>query len=345
VGYISVFANDWAPKHTREKTIRKEFKVTSEALLKIQNSYGNLVLNSWNEDKVVIEVHITTQGNNPDKVARKLESISVAFEATENLVSAKTQFENNKSWNWWGGNNAIQMQVNYTIKLPVKNSVYLSNDYGGITLDRIDGHAKINCDYGRLDLGELRGRNNELRFDYTSKSRIGYMNSGNIKADYSGFILEKAGALTLSADYTNSEIGSLESLEYSCDYGNLEVDEVKHLHGRGDYLSVKFNRIAEMANIQSNYGGIRIGGFDNEAQDITLETEYTGIKIGYTSANHFDFEIDTEYTGVKGKDALQIQVSKESNQSKFYSGYFGAPKQGPLFKIKSSYGNIAFEKK
>ncbi|MFT7066833.1 MAG: hypothetical protein ACJAUO_002420, partial [Sediminicola sp.] len=158
-------------KYTKEKTIKKEFEVSSNALMSIDNSYGNLNITSWNENRIVIEVRIKTNGNNEEKVQKKLNEISVDFEAGREMVSAKTIFnQNNNNWNWnWGGSNNVNMQIDYFIKVPVKNKIHLNNDYGSIILDRIDGHAKINCDYGRLEIGELRGRNNELNFDYTSK--------------------------------------------------------------------------------------------------------------------------------------------------------------------------------
>ena len=116
----------------------------------------------------MIEVHIKTNGNNEEKVQKKLEQISIDFEASRSSVFAKTKFESNRTtWGWNSKNSNVNMQINYTIKLPVKNNVHLNNDYGTILLDRIDGHAKINCDYGRLEIGELRGRNNQLNFNYT----------------------------------------------------------------------------------------------------------------------------------------------------------------------------------
>ena len=68
-------ANDLKGKHTREKTIKKEYTVNPNALLKINNSYGNLILSSWNEDRIVIEVHITVNGNKESNVEQKLDEI------------------------------------------------------------------------------------------------------------------------------------------------------------------------------------------------------------------------------------------------------------------------------
>ena len=332
-------------KYTKEKTIKKEYNVNADALLKVSNSYGNVNLTSWNENRVVIEVVIKTNGNNEEKVQKKLDEITVLFDASSSMVSAKTQFNKDKGWGWNWGNNNVNMQIDYTIKLPVKNSVHLSNDYGNITLDRIDGYAKISCDYGRLEIGELHGRNNDLSFDYTSKSYIGYINSGNIKADYSGFTIEKAGDLVINADYTNATIESMKNLQYSCDYGNLEVGEVGNVDGNGDYINVALGTVHGNVDISADYGGIKINKMAEDAGNINLRTDYTGIKIGYSANYYFDFEITTEYAGVSGKDDFEIAISKEKSSDRYYKGYYGKQNSGNQISISSDYGSISFTKK
>ncbi|MGB5783645.1 MAG: hypothetical protein WBM42_17360 [Eudoraea sp.] len=340
-------ANDGNMKgqYTKEKTIKKEYDVNTDALLKITNSYGNLTLSSWNENRVVIEVHIKTNGNNEQKVQQKLDEITVDFDASSAMVSAKTIFNKDKGWGWnWGKNNNVNMQINYTIKLPVKNSVHLNNDYGNIMLDRIDGHAKISCDYGRLEIGELHGRNNELKFDYTSKSTIEYVNSAKISADYSGFTIQKAGNLSISADYTNAAIVQMEDLEYTSDYGKLDVDEANNVQGNGDYINVKLGTIHGNVDINADYGSVAIGNMAQDAGNVSIRTDYTGIKIGYDPMYNFNFEITTEYAGVSGKDDFEISISKEKSNERYYKGFYGSENSENMISITSDYGSITFSK-
>ncbi|WP_291871233.1 hypothetical protein [Maribacter sp.] len=333
-------------KYTKEKTIKKEFSVNSDALLKVTNSYGNLNITSWNENRILIEVHIKTNGNNAEKVQKKLESITVDFDASSSMVSAKTIFKNSKnSWGWnWGNNSNVNMQINYTIKLPIKNSVNLSNDYGNISLDRVDGHAKIYCDYGRLEIGELRGRNNILNFDYTSKSNIEYINSGTITADYSGFTIEKAGNLVIDADYTNTTVLQMEDLQYSSDYGKIDIGEANNIKGDGDYINVRLGTIHGNVSLTSDYGALQIKEMAEDAGNLYINSDYTGIKIGYNSQYHFDFDISTEYAGVKGKDAFEINISTEKSNKKYYKGYHGSANSGNHVSINSEYGSVSFLK-
>jgi len=332
-------------KYTKEKTIKKEFNVNSDALLKVRNSYGNLNITSWDEDRILIEVHIKTNGNNEEKVQRKLDEINVDFENSSSMVSARTIFGNKgSSWGWNWGKNNVNMQVNYTIKLPIKNSVNLNNDYGSIILDRVDGHAKINCDYGRLEIGELRGRNNELNFDYTSNSSIDYMNSGSIEADYSGFTLGKTNDVRLDADYTNSRIKSMKNLKYDCDYGKLEVNEAADVTGDGDYINVRLGTIHGNVEINSDYGQIKIEEMAEDAGSLTVDSDYTGIKMGYHPQYSFDFELDLEYAGFGGKDDLDISVSNVKSTSKYYKGHYGNKNSGNTILINSDYGSVTFHK-
>ena len=187
-----------------------------------------------------------------------------------------------------------------------------------ILLDRIDGHAKINCDYGRLDIGELRGRNNQLNFDYTSKSRIGYINSGKITADYSGYTIEKAGDLTINADYTNTTVHKMGNLVYDSDYGKIEIDEAYNVQGNGDYINVSLGTLHGNVDVNADYGSVRIENMAADAGNLLLVTNYTGVKIGYDPEYHFSFEIKTSYSGVSGKDDFEMSISEVKNTSKYY---------------------------
>ena len=344
-----IFANEKGignGKYTKEKTVKENFKVTPTALLKVKNSYGNLTLNSWEQNEISIVVQIIANGNNEDKVAERLEEININFSNTKDIVEAITQFnKNNNNWGWnWNRGGKVNVQVNYTINLPVKASINLSNDYGNIYLDRVDGHAKINCDYGKMEIGELRGRNNELRFDYTSRSSFDYINSAIIYADYSGFTVTKSGELTLNADYTNATINQADYVKYSNDYGSLQIDKATDVYGNGSYIGVKLGEINGNVDINADYGSIKIGKMSTEAGNLRIKSDYTGITIGYSKNFFFDFDIETEYAGVSGKDDLIINVSREKSFDKYYQGYYGRENSGNKVSITSSYGGITFKK-
>jgi hypothetical protein len=334
-------------KHTKEKTINKEFSVNADALLKVSNSYGNIDIITWNENRTVFEVKITTNGNDEEKVQKRLDDITIEFDASNSMVSAKTHFGNKKksSWSWWGkNNNNINIEVNYTIKLPITNSVDLNNNYGAILISKLEGVAKINCDYGQLIIGELLADNNYLNFDYTNKSTIEYMKSGKIIADYSGFSLDRAENIELNADYTKSEIGEVSNINYNCDYGKVVINKVANLDGKGDYVTNKIGAVSGSLNLNTDYGSITTDRLLSTAKNTTITADYTRINIGFDSDYQFNFMINLTYASLRGGDHLTIKHSSKQNSKKKYSGYNGSENSGNSMTINSEYGSVTLTK-
>ena len=346
---LAVYANEnpkFKGKYTKTKTLNKEYTVNANAGLKVDNSYGNVDIVTWNENRTVIQVVITTNGNDESKVIEKLNKITVEFSGNGSLVSAITKFgdRKNSSWSWWGKNNNIKMEVNYTIKLPIGNSVDLNNDYGGISINELNGNARIDCDYGQLNLGKLNAENNYLSFDYSKNSTIGYMRNGKINADYSSFVLDKVGELELNADYTKSEVQQANTINYNCDYGKMVVGSVKDLVGRGDYIPLRLGTLTGDLNVNTDYGSVSIDKVTSTAGDITIQSEYAGIKIGYDSGYKFDFFIELTYASFNGDDGLEISKQSKSNSRKSYSGYNGTKGSGNTININSDYGGVTLER-
>jgi hypothetical protein len=330
-------------KYTKEKTVKKEYTVNSDAMLEIDNSYGNVDIVTWNESRTVIEVHIKTNSDDEEKAQKKLDDITIEFYGSSSRVSAKTIFKNNKSsWSFWGKNNSVKMEINYTIKIPVTNSVNLENDYGAINLDKLEGHAKISCDYGQLNIGELWAENNSLNFDYTNKSTIAFMKSGKIDADYSGFTLEKGGKLELSADYTNSEIEDIEDINYNSDYGKVVIGKAVNVVGVGDYVTNRIGTITGSLSLDTDYGSIKVERLEGSARNVTIEADYTGVKLGFASDYNFNFDIDLSYASLKGEETVTVTKSHKDNSRRTYEGYHGNNNSGNMVRINSDYGGVTF---
>ena len=92
---LFVMANNhpkYKGRYTKEKKITKEYPVNPDARLKIDNSYGNVNVSSWNQNTIVIEVLVKTNGNDEDEVQEKLDEINVNFSGSSSFVSAAVSY-------------------------------------------------------------------------------------------------------------------------------------------------------------------------------------------------------------------------------------------------------------
>ena len=339
-------ATDKSGKYTKKKTINKEYSVASNALLSVDNSYGNIDVVTWNENKIVFEITITTTGNDEEKVQEKLDDITVDFEASSSNVSAKTKFNKSKSKSWWNwkGKNNVKMKINYIVKIPITNSVSLNNDYGNINVDKLEGHAKLNCDYGKINTKELLADNNYINFDYSKGCYFEYIKSGKINADYSEFTVSKTNSIDINADYTNSKIETAENVTYNCDYGNIKIDKANNITGNGDYLTTIIGDVYKNVALKADYGTIKINNLTQNAGNVTIDSDYVGIKIGFAPTYNFNFDIDLDYASLKSSDGLEFSIRKEKGTSKYYNGYYGNANSGNTIKIESDYGSVSLSK-
>ncbi len=344
---MSITANDLDPKgkHTKEKTLHKEYDVNGNATLKVDNSYGNIDITTWNENRIVIDVTITTNGNNEEKVQKKLNDIDVEFSASSDMVSAQTTFNKRKTKSWWNwGNNNVNMKINYVIKMPITNNVKLSNDYGNINLDKLEGRAEINCDYGKITTQELMADNNILTFDYTNNSYFEYVKSAKINADYSSYTIGKTNSVDIVADYTKSNIEIAEDVDYNCDYGSLKVGKANNVGGNGDYLSVHLGDIYKDVNVKADYGSLKIENMTANAGNVTVESDYMKITIGFDPAYNFEYSINLEYASLRGTEDFEMEKQKVKSNDKYYFGYYGSKNTSNKINITSDYGSVTFKR-
>ena len=344
--------NKFKGKYTKEKKITKEYTVNPNAGLRVNNRYGNIDIVTWNENKTVIDVIIKTNGDDEEAVKEKLNEITIDFSGDTSLITAKTILGQRKSSSWQGissffsgGNkNAISMEINYIIKIPITNTVDLNNSYGTINIDRLEGNAKINCDYCQLIIGDLLADNNYLNFDYTDNSSINYMKSGKITADYSSFILEKAESLELNADYSKTEINDVQKLSYNCDYGRIILANADSIIGRGDHITNKIGTVNSSININTDYSSISIKRLTKNVKEVIIKSEYTGISLGLDPMYHFNFIVDLEYASFKGNEHVSVTKTTKDYTDKYYEGYHGTNNSGNQMSISSQYGGVKFIK-
>lgn len=337
---------DFNGRHTQERKITRAFEVSPNAMLAVDNKYGDIDIVTWDQDRVEIEVILRTNGNDPEAVLSRLEELDVTFQHSNSHVSAHTRIESTRGsfWSWiTGGSSNVNIEISYKIKAPTTNHVDLENSYGNINLDRLRGNATISCDYGQVFIGELLGDDNEIELDYSRNSHFGYIKNGSIDADYSDYTIEEAGVLKVSADYSKSKINKVEQLDFNCDYGSMELGIVKNIRGNGDYLSTTIDAVYANLNLSLDYGSASINKMMSSLEQFDIDSEYTTLRIGYLPDSSWRYSLNSSYANIKGLEgnSFNNQKQHQSGSKRFFQGYHLSD-SGAMVTINASYGSINF---
>lgn len=332
------FSNENDFNYSKQKNINKAYYVNSNATLLVDNSYGNVLVTTWNEDKIELDISIKVSGDNENWVNQRINDIDIDITALKGLISAKTVFGNSSSRNQ-GRNNSFE--INYIIKIPKNGSVKLNNKYGNISTSDIFADADIKCMYGKLSLGNLMG-SSSVQMKYCSNSSIASLKNGVINAKYSNLKINDVGKLDLISDYTDIEINNSETIKYNSKYGKIRINSVKTLDASGNYLTIKIGEVFNNLKLTTKYSSLNIETLSAKANSININSGYTGISIGYDTNFAFDFNVTLKYANFNYGNELVVTTKEETSFSKKYSG-FNNKKGLNNVNIISDYGNVSLK--
>jgi hypothetical protein len=337
----SSYSNCFDAIFVKTKNIKKAYYVNSDAGINIDNSYGNVTLSTWDEDKIELDINIKVSGTNEAWVNQRINEIDVDINALKNLVSAKTIL-GNTNYRAKGNNNSFE--INYIIKIPKKGGVTIRNKYGSIFANDLWSTTDLYCKYGKIATGKLYGGKNTIQMEYCPGSTIEYINYGAITARYSGLRIDLFSRIDLLSDYTDVNILEGDLIKYSSKYGTLIIEKAKSVEGTANYMTLKFGEINDNFKLTAKYCEITIDNLSAKSNDLAINAGYSNMKIGYNNNFAFDFDINVRYANFKYENDLIFSDREETNYSKSFQGYFN--KKG-LHKltINSDYGNINLLKK
>lgn len=320
--------------YNKEKTISKTFDVNSDVQLGVVNSYGNVNVYLWDENKVSIQVNIKVSGNNEAKVNQRIDDIDVSFQASQSRVNAETEFGNSK----WHGNNNLSYEINYIVKIPKNGSADLDNKYGGISVEKLNGTAIIRCQYGSINLGQLNGKSNTINISYSHNSTINTSDKINLKSQYSDVEFQKVNLINIDGNYNNFEFQNLGTINVSSNYTKIKSNATQKVAIDGNYLTLKLGEIGNTLNISSNYSDVQFST-SNSTKNIIVNGNYSNTKIFCSTDYAFDFNINLGYGSLKDGIGLKYIEKSEKNNSKSYSGYNISSGKSKL-SVTTNYGGV-----
>ncbi|PWJ44858.1 putative adhesin [Sediminitomix flava] len=310
------------PDYQKERVINKSFGVGSSDWLVVENKFGNVHVESWDQNRLEVTIKITAWGRSEKEAAKILSEIDVEVNAVTGEYFFETITPDNTNINKKSG-----FKVNYDIKIPAENPINIENKYGTSYIDNRTGITDLYVAYGGLKARKLEG----------SKTTI--------KVSYSEAIIEKLTRGSLVARYcSNLFLGETENLELDNKYSDVEIETVGKLNGSSAYSGVKIEELKRSISLENRYGNFKIEEVSSSFEEIDVESKYGSVKIEFDSNTSFKFDISTRYGSFDHDlDEYRLIREIERNTSGEYVGIKGDSNSDKLVHIVSSYGSISLQ--
>jgi len=332
-GTLSLYAQE-----VEERTIEKSYTVNPDATLDVTNERGNIMVTTWEKSQLDIMVRIKVKGDDREFLRKRVDEVKLYFSHSADRVEARTEIGEQGWWSWLWGQES-QIEVHYTVFMPVGGNVQLNNDYGDISLDSLNGQCDINCDYGTVTLGHINGRT-ELNLDYSQGSRLGYAQQLEMNVDYSKITVDSAGRGEVNADYCTIIIGDVDRLDYNGDYGALQVKRTNTLAINSDYVDLELGQISGSLDYNGDYGSLNVQTLMPGFEMIELKSDYVSIYMGVHPEAAFRIQGEESSTSLSMGNEITISAEEKDGSSSIFSGYYLHPRAASMIRTDMSYGKL-----
>ena len=342
--FISLFlisSTIFADEVTKE--FHKEYTAGTKTL-QISNKYGDVVIQSWDKDEIIIDVKVTVNMSNKERAQSFMDKIDVQFSEGTNVISAKTVIDDNFNFSGWG--DSKRFRIDYNIKMPVGTDLILSNKYGNTDIDELHGLMDLDIKYGNITAGKLTRGNikplSQLNLAY-GKGTIDETGWLNLTERYVGSLeIAKSQAILLDSKYSKIILGETSSIVGESKYDNIKIENIKNLVLENGYTEVNIGELTKKLNYTGSYGSFTIDRIPAGFESLDVETHYMGVKLGIEESASFKLDAKVTYGGLKyNEDNFKNQRRIVENNSQEVSGIVGK-EENPSSKVnvRASYGTV-----
>lgn len=293
------------------KTYTKTYTVDADTKLDINNRYGKVTVNTWNKNEFKIDVQIKAVASKPEDTDKLLNSINIADNISAQVVSFKTVFSNLSQLNT---SKSRKVEISYTVYMPAKNALSITNKMGDIELPDLEGKLTISCAYGNLTAKALSNPAN-----------------------------------TIKVSYGDARIASLRAQDLNITFGSLMLGWADKLNADMKYSSAKITRISTSGVINVKYGtGVQIATVDKNLKNLMVNAKYAAVTVGLDDEENTDFDVTVKYGSFDhGNRPVNMQKStrvddKHWNPTQNFKGHVGKGDVEKMINITSAYASVRF---
>lgn len=321
------------------RVIKKEFPVNADAQVTINNKFGKIHCTNWDKNSAAFEVTITVVAGNPKAAEKMFDRISISLASTSPAsVVVTTSLEEIK------GNQKGRFSIDYKVEVPVTVNLDLSNKFGDIYINELQGKGKITLGYGNFEANKLGNADNliDLRF---SKARVNWMKGAVTILKYSELNLGYAGSLRLDSKFSNLDAEKIIALNVDFEGGDLNMENSSAVESRSKFSDIEIGRIEKSLTLDIQYGSCDVGEMPADFTAVSIKNKYGDVSIGLSELAQYTLDAqlkfcELEYPSEKAKLSYS---SKSPNEQKYVGVIGGVALPTAKVTVRSEFGDVSLK--
>ncbi|MFH1159647.1 MAG: DUF4097 family beta strand repeat-containing protein [bacterium] len=314
------------------KTMKKQFAIQRDATLLLNNKFGDITCINWDKNEVLIEVTITVETKSEEKAQKVFNNIEIRFQGDPNRVEARTEFT--KEFNSKGPFN-----VDYKVWMPAWVSIDLTNNFGDVFIEDLNGKGTFRVAYGNANLENLNHGDNLVDVKFGSAT-IGTAKGAVITIQYSRLTLDYAGSLKIDSKFSDMQAGKVVVLDGAFEGGHIYLGQVSVMTVKTKFSNFNVEVLEEKLNLDCQYGNIEVDHVSAGFKSITVGNKFGSVELDLPPDAAYNLDAESKFGGIKFPESNAKFTYREiSDQKQVFRGTVGNNPAATV-TIRTEFGNI-----
>lgn len=322
----------------REKKINKNYTVSANDKLSIENEFGSININTWEKNEVSVEITVKSSTKSESKSQELIDNVSISDTKAGGAIYLKTI---TKSGNFRTGKQTLQ--IDYKVYMPGSLQLSLLNKFGNVSLPSLANQLQVKVSYGNIKAAKLTGNQDkrlEVSFGALDADEI---DNAFLESKYSKVNIGTVGKAEIMNSFGKTKILEANNLRITQKYGDLEIRKVNTLVGTVEFSNVDLDYINKSADLHLKYASnTDLGIISSNVELLKINASFSTVYMKLDETANQEFEAHLKYGDIKLNHQYMKDYVKNTNQntsSSEYKGKIGKGGGGNII-LTSSYTTI-----
>lgn len=339
---------------TESRQLSKLFKINKNSIIDISNKYGDISIETWNKDSVLVEIFVQVSEKSRDKLKKKMNGIS--FELTQSghyvvigtiigdsrnvIMSEFTKLKENV------GMGDTQVEINMKVKMPDYLELRINNKFGNIYLYDYKGDISIDMANGKLKANDLFGYAN-IKINF-GDAFINTIDSGVLEVYYGKLNLASARKIRITSKTSDITITEVEQLFANSSRDTYRIRMINDFETTSSWTDFEITEFHNKSDVRMTYGDIAIENIKSTFETIYIDSRSSKINLTFDKKADVNFDI-TSNKEVNLPFSSKIDKKEQIDQAEKLYRYLGRTGdikiEQPKLIVKSNSGDITILKR
>lgn len=310
------------------KEIIKGFSVEKSTIVDINNKYGDVTIETWDKDSILVFIDYTITEKNYDKLKSRAEQIHFELLRSGHYIVINTIISSSRNMllseliklKETIGMAEAQVQINIKVFLPDNLDLRIKNKFGNVYIDNYKGDITLEMSNGKLKANNLSGYvNMQVSF---GDVRINSIDSGSLEVYYSDMNLVSARKLRITSKTSNITITEVTQMLVNSSRDDYRIRMITDFETESNWTDFLITEFKRKSDINMKYGDLTIERINPGIEKIIIDARSTKINLFFDKESDVNFDIITNRNMDLPLDAI-IDSSELLNDKERIMRYVG----------------------